>query len=127
MLPTHATDWTPAGFTWDGSGHRTTPSWFGFMIFVRPGEPFTCRELARHLDTKKIGNRMLFGGNLLRQPVFVQLNQARPDAFRVIGDLAGADQIMATSVFIGTYPGVSKAMLDFEIEVISDFVRSRTN
>ncbi len=126
MLPTHATGWTPTGFTWDATGHRTTPSWFGFMIAVRTGSPFTCRELARHLDTKKIGNRMLFGGNLLRQPVFVQLKQDRPESFRVVGDLAGADQIMATTIFIGTYPGVSVAMLDYEISVLSEFVRGKT-
>lgn len=126
MLPTHATGWTPAGFTWDASGHRTTPSWFGFMIAVRPGSPFTCRELARHLDAKKIGNRMLFGGNLLRQPVFVQLKKDRPESFRVEGNLPGADQIMATTIFIGTYPGVSDAMLDYEISVLSEFVRNKT-
>jgi CDP-6-deoxy-D-xylo-4-hexulose-3-dehydrase len=122
-LPTHATAWTPAGFTWDKTGCRTDCSWFGFMLRVRPGAPFSRRDLARHLDEKKIGNRMLFGGNLLRQPVFVQLRQDRPDAFRVSGDLPGADELMNTALFLGTYPGLARAMLDYELQVIHDFVR----
>jgi len=95
MLPTHATGWTPdGGFAWDASGHKSLCSWFGFMLRVKPGAPFTKFEFARHLDQRKIGNRMLFGGNLVRQPVFVQLKKDRPDAFRVVGNLSGADQIM---------------------------------
>ena len=66
---------------------------------------------------------MLFWGNLLRQPVFVQLKKDRPQAFRVVGDLAGADEIMHRALFLGTYPGLTRAMLDYEIEVIRQFVR----
>jgi CDP-6-deoxy-D-xylo-4-hexulose-3-dehydrase len=123
MLPTHATAWTPEGFQWDGSGHRTVCSWFGFMIMVRPDAPFTRRALAQALDAAKIGNRMLFGGNLLRQPAFVQLRHDRPDAFRVSGDLSGADRIMNESVFVGVYPGLTHAMMDYMIETIHGFVK----
>jgi CDP-6-deoxy-D-xylo-4-hexulose-3-dehydrase len=125
-LPTHATGWTPAGFAWDATGCRTDCSWFGFMLRVRPSAPFNNSALARHLDERKIGNRMLFGGNLLRQPVFVQLRRDRPDSFRVASDLAGADEIMNTALFLGTYPGLSQAMLDYELETIHAFVRGRT-
>ncbi len=124
MLPTHATGWTPDGFTWDTSGHQAICSWFGFMIRVRPSAPFKKFDLARHLDQKKIGNRMLFGGNLLRQPVFGQLKHDRPDAFRIVGDLTGADQIMNEALFIGTYPGLTKEMMDYEIDTIRTFIRS---
>jgi CDP-6-deoxy-D-xylo-4-hexulose-3-dehydrase len=72
-LPTHAVSWSEAGFEWDSTGCRTDCSWFGFMIRIKPDAPFSRTELAKHLDQHKIGNRMLFGGNLLRQPVFVQL------------------------------------------------------
>jgi CDP-6-deoxy-D-xylo-4-hexulose-3-dehydrase len=123
MLPTHATGWTPDGFTWDASGHRTDCSWFGFMLRVKPSAPFNKVELARHLDEKKIGNRMLFGGNLLRQPVFVNLRKERPEAFRVVGDLAGADQIMQEVIFIGVYPGLTRAMLEYMIETVCAFVK----
>jgi CDP-6-deoxy-D-xylo-4-hexulose-3-dehydrase len=122
-LPTHATGWTPAGFTWDATGCRTDCSWFGFMLRVRPGSPFSRSDLASHLDEKKIGNRMLFGGNLLRQPVFVQLRKDRPASFRVVGDLAGADALMNTALFLGTYPGLSPAMIDYELEMIHAFAR----
>ncbi|TAG09863.1 MAG: lipopolysaccharide biosynthesis protein RfbH [Verrucomicrobia bacterium] len=121
-LPTHATHWTPKGFMWDDSGCRTDCSWFGFMIRVKPDAPFTHSQLGRHLDEHKIGNRMLFGGNLLRQPVFVQLRKDRPESFRVAVPLDGADTIMNTALFLGTYPGLTKAMMDYEIETINRFI-----
>lgn len=155
-LPTHATGWTPDGFTWDATGCRTDCSWFGFMLRVRATAPFTCRDLARTLDEKKIGNRMLFGGNLLRQPVFVQLRKDRPGAVRVIdrqgksltseelerrlkgstaaaaandsvqSPLPGADEIMHRALFLGTYPGLSREMLEYEIAVVQQFVAEKT-
>ena len=124
-LPTHARDWTPGGFVWDDTGCRTDCSWFGFMLRVKASAPFTHTDLARHLEEKKIGTRMFFGGNLLRQPVFVQLKKDRPQAFRVVGDLAGADEIMHRALFLGTYPGLNRAMLDYEIETIRVFARWR--
>jgi CDP-6-deoxy-D-xylo-4-hexulose-3-dehydrase len=125
MLPTHAKSWSKNGFTWDNSGHRSDCSWFGFMMRVKATAPFTRTEFARALDSKKIGNRVLFGGNLVRQPAFVQLRKDNPGAFRVIGDLQGADQIMNQAVFVGVYPGLTKAMLDFMVEKIVQFTRSK--
>ncbi len=116
---------TASHFQWDATGCRTDCSWFGFMLRVKPAAPFSHTDLARHLDGKKIGNRMFFGGNLLRQPVFVQLKQDRPESFRVAGDLAGADEIMHRALFLGTYPGLTGAMLDYEVETIHAFVRDR--
>jgi CDP-6-deoxy-D-xylo-4-hexulose-3-dehydrase len=112
-------------FSWDSTGCRTDCSWFGFMLRVKPGAPFTHCQLARHLEEKKIGNRMIFGGNLLRQPVFVQLKKDRPQAFRVVGDLAGSNELMSTALFLGTYPGLTKTMLDYELEVVRAFVRGK--
>lgn len=121
-LPTHATGWSQDGFAWDATGCRTDCSWFGFMLRVRPEAPFSRRDLARHLDERKIGNRMLFGGNLIRQPVFVQLRKDRPAAFRVAGELRGADELMERALFLGTYPGLSTAMLNYIVETIHRFV-----
>ena len=128
-LPTHATDWrasaqggAESSFTWDSSGCRTDCSWFGFMIRVKSTAPFTHTDLGRHLDKNKIGNRMLFGGNLLRQPVFVQLKKDRPSAFRCVGEHPGADEIMHRALFLGTYPGLTTEMLSYEIQVVRDFV-----
>ncbi len=149
-LPTHATAWQPpvsglrspvSAFSWDGTQCRTGCSWFGFMLRVRSGAPFTHSQLSRHLDEKRIGNRMLFGGNLLRQPVFVQLRKDNPKAIRVVGRdgapvqpindstiraaLPGADEIMRAALFLGTYPGLTAAQLDYEIGVIRHFVARR--
>lgn len=78
-LPTHATAWDlETGFSWDGRGCRTDCSWFGFKIAVKPGASFSRTDLAQELDRHQIGNRILFGGNLLRQPTFVQLREDRP-------------------------------------------------
>ena len=122
-LPTHATAWDPEqGFSWDQSGCRTDCSWFGFKIAVKPGAPFTRTELAQELDRNMIGNRMLFGGNLVRQPAFVQLKKERPEAMRVVGDLVDSDQIMNNTLFLGTYPGLTNEMLQAEIDVINAFV-----
>ena len=128
-------------FEWDATGCRTDASWFGFMLRVKPAAPFRHTDLARHLDEKKIGNRMFFGGNLLRQPVFVQLRKDRPEAFRLVGSngstvqpvtsatiagaFAGADVIMNEAIFLGTYPGLTKEMMAYEIETIREFIKSR--
>ncbi len=130
-------------FEWDATGCRVDTSWFGFMLRVKPGAPFSHTDLARALDEKKIGNRMFFGGNLLRQPVFVQLRKDRPDAIRLVGSngstvqpvnsstiaaaFPGADAIMNEAIFLGTYPGLTAEMLQYEIQVIKEFVKSKTS
>ncbi len=124
-LPTHATSWNKNVFGWDQSGCRTDPSWFGFMLLVRSTAPFTRTEFARTLDEARIGNRMLFGGNLVRQPAFGQLRKDRPQSFRVIGNLAGADRIMNEAIFLGVYPGLTRTMLDYMIETTKAFVRAK--
>jgi CDP-6-deoxy-D-xylo-4-hexulose-3-dehydrase len=122
-LPTHATGWDPDhGFSWDGTDCRSDCSWFGFKIAVKSVAPFGRTDLARELDRNQIGNRMLFGGNLLRQPAFVQLRQDRPEALRVVGEMLGSDEIMSSSLFLGTYPGLTQVMLEQEIKVIADFL-----
>ena len=129
-------------FEWDSSGCQVDTSWFGFMLRVKAGAPFSHTDLARALDEKKIGNRMFFGGNLLRQPVCVPLRKDRPDAIRLVGAngttvapvtsetiakaFSGADSIMNEAIFLGTYPGLTQEMLAYEIQVIREFVKSRT-
>ena len=127
-LPTHATAWDPEqGFSWDASGCRTDCSWFGFKIAVKPDSGFSRTELAQELDRNNIGNRMLFGGNLLRQPAFVQLCHDNREALRIVGDLDGSDEIMVSTLFLGTYPGLTRDQLLTEIQVISAFAeKSKT-
>jgi CDP-6-deoxy-D-xylo-4-hexulose-3-dehydrase len=126
MLPTHATGWSPAGFSWAAGKPVVEPSWFGFMMLVRPDAPFSRTDLARALDAARIGNRMLFGGNLVRQPAFMQLAaDTAGRGLRVVGDLAGADAIMQRAIFVGTYPGLDDERLEHIAGTISAFVRSR--
>ena len=94
------------------------------MMLVKPDCPFSRRDLIQHLDRAKIGSRVLFGGNLVRQPAFVTLRQQSPDAFRFVGDLTGADRIMNEAVFVGSYPGLTRTMLDYIIEQIHAFVKA---
>lgn len=118
-LPTHSSGWDEyAGFSWDDSGCRTDCSWFGFKLQVKSSAPFTRTELAQRLDKYSVGNRMLFGGNLVRQPAFVNLRHDQPGSFRVIGDLTGSDIIMNDTIFLGTYPGLTIEMLDEVISVV---------
>jgi CDP-6-deoxy-D-xylo-4-hexulose-3-dehydrase len=126
-LPTHATAWTAEqGFSWDDTGCRSDCSWFGFKIAVKPGAPFSRTDLAQELDQHQIGNRMLFGGNLLRQPAFVQLFRDRPEALRVAGEMRGSDEIMSNTLFLGTYPGLTEAMLTSECKTIQRYTSRRS-
>jgi CDP-6-deoxy-D-xylo-4-hexulose-3-dehydrase len=123
-LPTHATGWDPEGdFSWDGSGCRSDPSWFGFLLRVMPQGPISRNDLARALDHQRIGTRMLFGGNLLRQPALVQLRQERPEAVGVVGDFKGSDSLMEQALFLGTYPGLMEGMLEAVVQEISEALR----
>src|SRR5439155_3332304 len=77
------------------------PSWFGFPITVKDASPVGRDQLVRAVEARRIGTRLLFGGNLLRQPAY------RGAAFRVVGDLANADRVMNHTFWIGVYPGVT--------------------
>jgi len=83
------------------------PSWFGLLLTVRDGAPFSRLELVRWLEERQIQTRQLFAGNLVRQPAF------RGVPHRVIGNLANTDRIMNNTFWIGVHPGLSAEMLDF--------------
>lgn len=92
------------------------PSWFGFPIAVQPEAPFTREELTRHLEAAKIGTRLLFGGNLLRQPAYEGCE------YRVIGKLPNTDFVMNQVFWIGVFPGITKPMLDHIVSTLKGFV-----
>jgi CDP-6-deoxy-D-xylo-4-hexulose-3-dehydrase len=94
---------------------HSDPSWFGLLLTVREGAPFTRREIVTHLESHGIQTRQLFGGNLLRQPAFQGV------AYRVVGDLTNTDRIMNDAFFVGVYPGLTGPMIDFMLQVFSDF------
>lgn len=112
MLPTHATSWSVQGFSWAPGKPEVDPSWFGFLMVLREDSPISRAALARVLDKARVGSRMLFGGNLVRQPAFAELARSRAGSFRVVGDLRGADRLMRDALFVGVYPGLSEAQLE---------------
>lgn len=91
---------------------HSDPSWFGFALTLKPGAPKTRNELVRELNEKKIGTRLLFGGNLLRQPAFMGTPR------RVISNLENTDRIMNDTLWIGVWPGLSIEMLNYVIDEI---------
>jgi CDP-6-deoxy-D-xylo-4-hexulose-3-dehydrase len=97
---------------------NSEPSWFGFPLAVREGAPFTRDALVRHLDSKKIGTRLLFAGNLLKQPAYKDIQH------RKIGDLKNTDFVMNNVFWVGVYPGLTDAHKDYMIETIGGYARS---
>ncbi len=93
---------------------NSDPSWFGFPLLVRETAPFSRNALIEFLYGRKIGTRQLFGGNLVRQPAYANLN------YRVVGDLPASDRVMNGAFWIGVYPGLTPAMLDYVLETISE-------
>lgn len=94
------------------------PSWFGFLLTVRDGAPFTRDALVRHLNDKKIATRLLFGGNLIRQPYMQGRN------FRVVGDLTNGDTILHNTFWIGVYPGLGEPEIAYVLDVIHAFCKA---
>ena len=93
------------------------PSWFGFPLGVRENAPFTRNDLIQALETRRIGTRLLFGGNLTRQPAYQDVK------FRVVGDLKNTNYAMRNVFWIGIYPGLSEPMLDHVVDACSVFIR----
>jgi CDP-6-deoxy-D-xylo-4-hexulose-3-dehydrase len=95
---------------------HSEPSWFGFPIAVRSDAPFSRHELINYLDQSKIDTRLLFGGNLMRQPAF------RDAPHRKVGDLKNSDFVMNQVFWIGVYPGLRREMLEYVIDKMKSFI-----
>ena len=98
---------------------NSDPSWFGFPIAVRESAPFTRDELTLHFDAKKIGTRLMFAGNLLRQPAYAGIE------CRVIGDMKNTDFVMNQVFWLGVFPGLTPAMLDYIADTAKAFVADK--
>jgi len=101
MLPT----WHP----------KADPSWFAFPITVRPGAPFTRKQIARYLEGRNIETRYLFAGNILQQPAYRDIER------RVIGDLPNSDIVLRGSFFVGVYPGLDAVRIEYMLDAFHDF------
>lgn len=94
------------------------PSWFGFLLTIKESAKFNRDEIAQFLNSKKIGTRYLFAGNLLRQPYFTN----KEINYRVVGDLKNTDLVMERTFWVGVYPGLSDEMLGYMIQCVNEFV-----
>ena len=97
---------------------NSEPSWFGFALTITKSAGFDRNTLINHLNKRNIGTRLLFGGNLLRQPAF----QRTPA--RQISNLENTDEIMNSTFWLGVWPGLQKPMLDYILESLHDFVKN---
>jgi CDP-6-deoxy-D-xylo-4-hexulose-3-dehydrase len=103
---------------------HSDPSWFGLLMTVRRDAPFNRADLVEHLERNKIQTRMLFAGNLLRHPCFDEL-RTRQEGYRVVGDLATTDLFMERAFWLGVYPGMIVAQLDYVIDKFAEFFQTR--
>lgn len=100
---------------------ESDPSWFGFCLTLRDGCGIDREEMLQYLnDEKKIGTRLLFGGNLLRQPYMKGRN------YRVVGSLDNSDKVMNSTFWVGVYPGLTTSHLDYVIETLRSYIRSKS-
>lgn len=95
---------------------HSDPSWFGFALTVKPISPKNRNEIVQELNEKKIGTRLLFGGNLLRQPAFAGTPR------RVYGELINTDIVMNDTFWVGVWPGLTTTMLDYVIESLKSII-----
>lgn len=98
---------------------KSDPSWFGFPLTVRPDSGVGRDDLVKYLNDKKIGTRLLFGGNLLKQPYMLGRH------YRTSGDIVNADTVMNDTFWIGVYPGLDEASLGYIVETIGAFIAGK--
>jgi len=91
---------------------NSRPSWFGFPLAVRSDAPFSRRQVIDHLESRRIATRLLFGGNLMRQPAYQGV------AHRAVGNLPNTDFVMTNVFWLGVYPGLTDEMIDYVLEAL---------
>lgn len=95
---------------------NSDPSWFGFLISVKEEAPFTRNDIVKYLNDNKIGTRLLFAGNIIKQPYMIGRN------YRIVGELTNSDFIMNNTFWIGVYPGIDDSMIDYIELIIGEFI-----
>jgi CDP-4-dehydro-6-deoxyglucose reductase, E1 len=103
---------------------KSDPSWFGFKVLLRPDAPFERNALAGFFEAERVQTRMVFGGNLARQPAYLgRLRENGNPALRWAGELTGADRLMNSAFFLGVYPGLTESHIERVSEVLAQFLK----
>ncbi|MDP4759900.1 MAG: lipopolysaccharide biosynthesis protein RfbH [Schleiferiaceae bacterium] len=97
----------------------TNPSWFGYLLTLRDATNLSRRDVTEKLEMKRVGTRLLFAGNLTKQPAFAQAD------FRISGSLSNTDKIMENSFWIGVWPGLTEAHLDYMVDALKKIVTGK--
>jgi CDP-4-dehydro-6-deoxyglucose reductase, E1 len=98
---------------------NSDPAWFGFPITLDPKHPVNREDLLKFLNSRKIGTRLVFAGNITKQPAYKDVD------FRIVGDLKNTDIVMNRSFWVGVYPGLNEPMLEYVAESITDFMTGK--
>jgi CDP-6-deoxy-D-xylo-4-hexulose-3-dehydrase len=98
---------------------NSEPSWFGFMLTIREGSPVDRNKFVEYLEQNKIGTRLFFGGNLLKQPAYYNLN------YRTIDDLKNTDMLMNNSFWLGVWPGLNQIHYDYIINATRAYIKNQ--
>ena len=102
------------------SAANSRPSWFGFLISVKPESGLDRNAVTRYIEDHNVQTRLLFSGNLIKHPCFDQIRGT--DAYRVAGELTNTDFIMNNTFWVGVYPGMTDEMIDYMAKIIIEAV-----
>lgn len=98
---------------------NSSPSWFGFMLTIRDSKKINRNKLVRFLEENKIGTRLFFGGNMTKQPAYINIKK------RAVGTLENSDKVMNNSFWIGVWPGLNESHLEYIIERVNCFIKNK--
>lgn len=99
---------------------NSDPSWFGFLISVRPETGLNRNDVTKYIESKNVQTRLLFSGNIIKQPCFNEIRGT--DAYRVVGNLENSDFVVNNTFWVGVYPGMTDTMIDYMAQVIKEAV-----